>query len=147
MSFLKCRAPGSGDRVSSVSRRITWSLPPRLCVAARCFVSLKPSKTHIDYGCSKPCSWPSTPLSCPQMLCGRRRYISTEADILLNGLAKFGWVIDKPKASMFVWAHCRRTPLIIRICRDPAGRAGVRLYPAGLAIREKFMSHGLGWQR
>ena len=64
-------------------------------------------KSYLDYGMFQPIQIAATvalngPQDCVQEICeiykGRR-------DVLCDGLNRIGWEIEKPKASMFVWAE------------------------------------------
>ena len=63
-------------------------------------------KSYLDYGTFQPIQIasivamneaPDYPLEVNQVYLGRR-------DALLDGLARIGWEIEKPKGTMFVWA-------------------------------------------
>ncbi|MBU7005244.1 LL-diaminopimelate aminotransferase [Phosphitispora fastidiosa] len=63
-------------------------------------------KSNIDYGVFLPIQMAGiTALRGPQDII-RRNAAAYKArrDILIDGLAKIGWVMDKPQATMFVWA-------------------------------------------
>jgi alanine-synthesizing transaminase len=64
-------------------------------------------KSYLDYGMFQPIQIAATvalngPQECVQEICdiykGRR-------DVLCEGLNRIGWEVEKPKASMFVWAE------------------------------------------
>ncbi len=64
-------------------------------------------KSYLDYGMFQPIQIAATvalngPQDCVQEICniykGRR-------DVLCDGLNRIGWEVEKPKASMFVWAE------------------------------------------
>lgn len=64
-------------------------------------------KSYLDYGMFQPIQIAATvalngPQECVQEVCniykGRR-------DVLCDGLNRIGWEVEKPKASMFVWAE------------------------------------------
>ncbi|MBI5137461.1 MAG: alanine transaminase [Nitrospirae bacterium] len=64
-------------------------------------------KSYLDYGMFQPIQIAATaalngPQDCVREACaiyqGRR-------DVLISGLARAGWKVDSPKASMFVWAR------------------------------------------
>ena len=64
-------------------------------------------KSYLDYGMFQPIQIAATvalngPQECVQEICdiykGRR-------DVLCDGLNRIGWQVEKPKASMFVWAE------------------------------------------
>ena len=67
---------------------------------------LKSLKSNIDFGCFIPVQ-----LGAEAALNGPQDYIQfmrssyqRRRDVLIDGLAEAGWVITKPKATMFVWA-------------------------------------------
>ena len=51
------------------------------------------------FGCSSSCiEWPAR-------LCSRdKKYYQKRRDVLINSMARAGWNIPSPKASMFAWA-------------------------------------------
>ncbi|MDT8317627.1 MAG: alanine transaminase [bacterium] len=64
-------------------------------------------KSYLDYGMFQPIQIAATvalngPQDCVQEICDiyRRR-----RDVLCEGLNRIGWKVEKPKASMFVWAE------------------------------------------
>lgn len=148
MSFLE--VPGArevGIEFHSVSK--TYNMAGcRLGFVVGCpdvLSALSRLKSHIDYGVFK-----AVQLAGIAALLGPQDVVRQTAetyqwrrDILLNGLAKFGWVIDKPKASMFVWAqlpagHTSSYDFAVDLLR----RAGVLVIP-GLA----FGDQGEGYVR
>lgn len=63
-------------------------------------------KSYFDYGMFQPVQIAATvalngPQSCVQEHCD---IYKKRRDVLCEGLTKAGWVIEKPKATMFVWA-------------------------------------------
>ncbi|MBF0123879.1 MAG: alanine transaminase [Magnetococcales bacterium] len=63
-------------------------------------------KSYLDYGMFQPIQIAATvALNGPQECVAEARQIyQSRRDILLDGLARSGWQIEAPKASMFVWA-------------------------------------------
>lgn len=109
MSFLEI--PGAKDigvEFHSVSKtynmagcRLAFVVGNPLVVDA-----LRKIKSNIDYGVFKPIQKAGI-----AALLGPQDWVKENAkayqkrrDILVDGLAEAGWVIDKPKASMFLWA-------------------------------------------
>jgi alanine-synthesizing transaminase len=71
-----------------------------------CVAALAKLKSYLDYGTFQPIQIasivamneaPDYPLEVNQIYKGRR-------DVLIDGLARGGWEIEKPKGTMFVWA-------------------------------------------
>ncbi|MBM7867197.1 aminotransferase class I/II-fold pyridoxal phosphate-dependent enzyme [Heliobacterium gestii] len=63
-------------------------------------------KSNIDYGVFKAVQWAAVAaLRGPQaMVEENAKAYQRRRDVLVDGLARIGWQMDKPKASMFVWA-------------------------------------------
>ena len=64
-------------------------------------------KSYLDYGCFQPVQIAATvalngPQSCVKEIAEVYR---TRRDVLCEELARSGWFIEKPKATMFVWAR------------------------------------------
>src|SRR5512143_3953288 len=64
-------------------------------------------KSYLDYGMFQPIQIASIialngPQECVKEISGTYQ---SRRDVLVNGLAKAGWEIEKPKATMFVWAE------------------------------------------
>ena len=64
-------------------------------------------KSYLDYGMFQPIQIASIialngPQECVKDICGMYQ---SRRDVLLEGLDKAGWRIEKPKATMFVWAE------------------------------------------
>ncbi|MBF0143253.1 MAG: alanine transaminase [Magnetococcales bacterium] len=69
--------------------------------------ALSKIKSYLDYGIFQPLQIAATvalngPQDCVEEI--RERY-RLRRDVLLEGLGRAGWVIEPPKASMFVWAR------------------------------------------
>ncbi|MFQ5442753.1 MAG: alanine transaminase [Thermodesulfobacteriota bacterium] len=63
-------------------------------------------KSYLDYGMFQPIQIAAIialngPQDCVQDICGLYRY---RRDVLVESFSKAGWEIEKPKATMFVWA-------------------------------------------
>ena len=76
------------------------------CGNARMIQALARIKSYLDYGVFQPIQIAGiVALEGPQMCVAqvvetyRRR-----RDVLVNGLGRIGWQVDKPRATMFVWA-------------------------------------------
>ncbi|PKM81820.1 MAG: LL-diaminopimelate aminotransferase [Firmicutes bacterium HGW-Firmicutes-14] len=63
-------------------------------------------KSNIDYGVFLPVQQAGiAALRGPQDIIDQNVAIyKARRDLLVNGLAEIGWIVDKPKATMFVWA-------------------------------------------
>ncbi len=73
---------------------------------AEVVAALAKIKSYLDYGTFQPIQIAATvamneepdfPLGVNEVYCGRR-------DALIEGLARIGWNIEKPRGTMFVWA-------------------------------------------
>ncbi|MDX8389037.1 MAG: alanine transaminase [Mariprofundaceae bacterium] len=64
-------------------------------------------KSYLDYGTFQPLQIAScAALNGPQECVGEIRMMyQSRRDVLIDGLHKMGWMAEKPKASMFVWAE------------------------------------------
>ncbi|MEO5376267.1 MAG: alanine transaminase [Magnetococcus sp. DMHC-6] len=63
-------------------------------------------KSYLDYGIFQPIQIAAAvalngPQECVDQICEQYR---SRRDVLVDGLARAGWEIERPKASMFVWA-------------------------------------------
>ncbi|MDD2422066.1 MAG: aminotransferase class I/II-fold pyridoxal phosphate-dependent enzyme [Heliobacteriaceae bacterium] len=108
-SFLQ--APGAkevGIELHSVSKsynlagcRLGMAVGNREILAA-----LGKLKSNIDYGVFKAVQWAAiAALEGPQDIVRENALAyQRRRDVLVDGLARTGWVMAKPKASMFVWA-------------------------------------------
>jgi alanine-synthesizing transaminase len=78
------------------------------CVGNRHIVAaLRRIKSYLDYGMFQPIQIASIialngPQECVHEICETYR---SRRDALVNGLNRVGWPMDKPKATMFVWAR------------------------------------------
>ena len=64
-------------------------------------------KSYLDYGTFQPlqiasCAALNGPQDCVEDI---RLMYQSRRDVLIDGLHKMGWMAEKPKASMFVWAE------------------------------------------
>jgi alanine-synthesizing transaminase len=109
-SFLQ--VPGAkkiGVEFYSLSK--SYSMPGwrvGFCVGNRDMISaLKRIKSYLDYGMFQPVQIASIialngPYDCVQEIAETYRQ---RRDVLVDGLDRIGWHIEKPKATMFVWAR------------------------------------------
>ena len=108
-SFLQ--VPGAreiGVEMFSLSK--SYSMPGwrvGFCVGNRDIVAaLKRIKSYLDYGMFQPIQIASIialngPYDCVEKIVTTYR---KRRDVLVNGLNRIGWEIEKPKGTMFVWA-------------------------------------------
>lgn len=68
---------------------------------------IKTLKSNMDFGIFLPIQKAAIAAlqSPPEVIEKTRAAYQERRDVLLDGLAKVGWKIDKPKATMFVWAQ------------------------------------------
>lgn len=81
--------------------RISFALGNRALIA-----QLRNLKSHLDYGIFVPLQKAAVAaLNGPQdCVAATARTYQARRDLLLDGLAAIGWPIEKPPATMFVWA-------------------------------------------
>jgi alanine-synthesizing transaminase len=108
-SILQVKGAGEvAVEFTSVSK--TYNMPGwrvAFCVGnARMISALSRVKSYLDYGIFTPIQIASiVALNGPQECVGETRRVYRERrDTLVDGLAKVGWKIEKPRATMFVWA-------------------------------------------
>ncbi len=109
-SFLQ--APGAKDvGVEFYSLSKSYNMPGwrvGFCVGNREIIAaLAKLKGYLDYGMFQPIQIASVialngPDDCVKEI---SRTYQKRRDILVNGLARIGWHIEKPQATMFVWAE------------------------------------------
>jgi alanine-synthesizing transaminase len=78
-----------------------------VCGNARMIKALVRLKSYMDYGMFQPIQIASIialngPQECVEEI---RRTYQSRRDVLCEGLDRIGWKVDKPRGSMFVWAH------------------------------------------
>ena len=64
-------------------------------------------KSYLDYGTFQPlqiasCAALNGPQECVEQI---RAMYQSRRDVMIDGLHKMGWMAEKPKASMFIWAE------------------------------------------
>jgi alanine-synthesizing transaminase len=103
--------PGAKDiAVEFTSLSKTYNMPGwrvGFCVGnARMIHALGRIKSYLDYGMFQPIQIASIiALNGPQECVGEtRRAYRDRRDTLVDGLGKAGWKIERPRATMFVWA-------------------------------------------
>ncbi len=118
------------------------------CVGNRDVVgALIKIKSYLDYGMFQPIQIASIialkgPQRCVKEISDMYQ---SRRDVLVDGLAKAGWPIEKPKATMFVWAEVPerfRKLGSLEFCKRLIKEAGVAVSP-GIG----FGDHGEGYVR
>ncbi|MBW1935156.1 MAG: aminotransferase class I/II-fold pyridoxal phosphate-dependent enzyme [Deltaproteobacteria bacterium] len=109
-SFLQ--VPGAKDiGVEFFSLSKSYSMPGwrvGFCVGNRNLISaLRRIKSYLDYGMFQPIQIASIialngPYECVQQIV---RTYKERRDMLVSGLNRIGWSVEKPKGTMFVWAR------------------------------------------
>ncbi len=109
-SFLQ--APGAKDvGVEFFTLSKSYNMPGwrvGFCVGNEKLIhALGRIKSYLDYGMFQPIQIASTvalngPQDCVKEICNLYR---TRRNVLVEGMNRIGWSVDKPKASMFVWAE------------------------------------------
>jgi alanine-synthesizing transaminase len=109
-SFLQVKgAKDVGVEFFSVSK--SYSMPGwrvGFCVGNKEIVgALRRIKSYLDYGIFQPIQIASIialngPQECVKEICDTYK---TRRDALISGLARVGWEIESPKATMFVWGR------------------------------------------
>jgi len=96
-------------------------------------------KSNIDYGVFLPIQQAGiAALRGPQDII-RQNVAAYEVrrDILINGLAEIGWVMDKPKATMFIWAELPKGyPSSEKFVEEVLRKTGVVMVPGVAFGRE-----------
>ncbi|MBF0272279.1 MAG: alanine transaminase [Magnetococcales bacterium] len=106
------QVPGAKDRcIEFHSLSKTYNMPGwRVGFGVGCpqlVYALARIKSYLDYGMFQPIQIAAAvalngPQECIQEHCETYRI---RRDLLVDGLSRSGWRVDKPKASMFVWAE------------------------------------------
>ncbi|MBF0309801.1 MAG: alanine transaminase [Magnetococcales bacterium] len=106
------QVPGAKDvAVEFYTLSKTYNMPGwRVGFAAgnpRLIKALSRIKSYLDYGMFQPIQIAAAialngPQECVEQI---RQIYENRRDVLLEGLSRAGWEIDRPKASMFVWAR------------------------------------------
>ncbi|MBF0176489.1 MAG: alanine transaminase [Magnetococcales bacterium] len=106
------QVPGAKDvAVEFYSMSKTYNMPGwRVGFAVgnqRLIHALTRLKSYLDYGLFQPIQIAAAvglngPQECVDEI---RELYRSRRDVLVDGLARAGWVVDKPKATMFVWAR------------------------------------------
>ena len=147
-SFLEFKgAKDVGVEFNSLSK--TYGLAGArigFCVGNRDVVSyVKTLKSNMDYGMFLPIQKAAiAALQSPQSVIDstRQAYIERR-DTLIDGLAKVGWHIDKPPATMFVWAPIpKRFDKSEDFVMELLNKAGIMVTPGSA-----FGSNGEGFVR
>ena len=77
-----------------------------MCGNPKLIAALTRMKSYLDYGTFTPIQVAAiAALNGPQDCVGEiRDMYRSRRDVLCDGLASAGWVVERPKATMFVWA-------------------------------------------
>ncbi len=106
------QVPGAKDvAVEFYSLSKTYNMPGwrvGFCLGNQQVIgALTKIKSYLDYGMFQPIQIAATaalngPQECVAEACN---IYQSRRDTLISGLARAGWAVDRPKASMFVWAQ------------------------------------------
>jgi len=91
-------------------------------------------KSYLDYGTFQPlqiaaCAALNGPQDCVDEI---RAMYQSRRDVLIDGLHKMGWMAEKPKASMFVWAEIPdefKAMGSLEFCKQMLEQGGVAVSP------------------
>lgn len=91
-------------------------------------------KSYLDYGTFQPlqiaaCAALNGPQDCVDDI---RAMYQSRRDVLIDGLHKMGWMAEKPKASMFVWAEIPdefKSMGSLEFCKQMLEQGGVAVSP------------------
>ena len=91
-------------------------------------------KSYLDYGTFQPlqiaaCAALNGPQDCVDEI---RSMYQSRRDVLIDGLHKMGWMAEKPKASMFVWAEIPdqfKSMGSLEFCKQMLEKGGVAVSP------------------
>jgi len=91
-------------------------------------------KSYLDYGTFQPlqiaaCAALNGPQDCVDEI---RAMYQSRRDVLIDGLHKMGWMAEKPKASMFVWAEIPdefKSMGSLEFCKQMLEQGGVAVSP------------------
>jgi len=91
-------------------------------------------KSYLDYGTFQPlqiaaCAALNGPQDCVADI---RAMYQSRRDVLIDGLHKMGWMAEKPKASMFVWAEIPdefKAMGSLEFCKQMLEQGGVAVSP------------------
>lgn len=105
------QVPGAKDvAVESFSLSKSYNMPGWrvgfMCGNPRLIAALARMKSYLDYGMFTPIQVAAiTALEGPQECVGEiRDMYRRRRDVLCDGLNAMGWAVERPKATMFVWA-------------------------------------------
>lgn len=116
-----------------------------ICGNEQIVAALRQIKSNIDYGTFRPIQLAAAVAFNGEPQCVKDNALAYERrrDTLIAELAKYGWEVNKPKASMFVWAKLPPAfPAAEQFVEDLIREAGVAVVP-GTA----FGPHGEGYVR
>lgn len=105
------QVPGARDvAVESYSLSKTYNMPGWrigfMCGNAKLIAALARIKSYLDYGTFTPLQVAAiAAMNGPQECVGEiREMYRKRRDVLCEGLNQLGWPVEKPRATMFVWA-------------------------------------------
>jgi LL-diaminopimelate aminotransferase len=101
-------------------------------------------KSNLDYGIFAPLEQAAIQalLNGEAFAEENRRLYQNRRDVFINGLREAGWVVDPPKASMFVWARIPKGWTSMDFAFSLIDKAGVVVTPGNA-----FGAHGEGFVR
>jgi len=91
-------------------------------------------KSYLDYGTFQPlqiaaCAALNGPQECVEEI---RQMYQSRRDVMIDGLHKMGWMAEKPKASMFIWAEIPdefKAMGSLEFCKQMLEKGGVAVSP------------------
>ncbi|OIO69178.1 MAG: alanine transaminase [Zetaproteobacteria bacterium CG12_big_fil_rev_8_21_14_0_65_55_1124] len=91
-------------------------------------------KSYLDYGTFQPlqiaaCAALNGPQDCVEEI---RLMYQSRRDVMIDGLHKMGWMAEKPKASMFIWAEIPdqfKAMGSLEFCKQMLEKGGVAVSP------------------
>lgn len=107
--------------------------------------ALRKLKSNIDYGIFRPVQLAAVAALNGSEECVTKNAMAYQArrDVLIDVLAKYGWSIPKPMASMFIWAKIPEGfSSSSSFCRELLQETGVAIVPGNA-----FGEHGEGYVR
>jgi len=101
---------------------------------AEIVAALAKIKSYLDYGTFQPlqiaaCAALNGPQECVEEI---RLMYQSRRDVMIDGLHKMGWMAEKPKASMFIWAEIPdefKAMGSLEFCKKMLEQGGVAVSP------------------
>jgi LL-diaminopimelate aminotransferase len=115
-----------------------------LCGNEKVIETLKMLKSNLDYGVFLPIQHAASDalLYGEQFLKENNERYERRRNVLVDGLRRIGWNVDKPKASMFIWTEVPHNYTSKQFVYELMDRAGVVVTPGSA-----FGAHGEGYVR